>query len=307
MLKVVRDALATPPDRVDFAKAELTFEKLVDPSIDTGILLGQIERMAQSVRTMAGPHASSAGTLAALKTYIYQPGPWNDFKPYSYDFTDPYGRDYTHALVSRYLMTRLGNCVSMPFLFVMLGDRLGLKVTLATATRHIFVKYTDDSGKTVNLETTSGANPARDVWLRQIIPMSDRAIVSGAYMAPLTRTETLALMASVVLEAGHAEHRYAETAEIADLLLRAYPKFIQGMVVQASAYERMIDAEFGAKYAAPDLIPPALRARYLAPARKDRAALDRATGLGWRESDYRPRAVEEPASVKLAASLLNRQ
>ena len=303
-LKVVHDVLATPVDGIDLAKAELTFEKLVDPSIDTGILLGQIERMARSVTIMAGPHASGADRLAALKTYIYQPGPWNDFKPYSYDFTDPYGRDYTHALVSRYLMTRQGNCVSMPFLFVMLGDRLGLKVTLAMATRHIFVKYTDHAGKTVNLETTSGANPARDVWLRQIVPMSDGAVTSGAYMAPLTRTETLAVMASVMLEADNAKHRYAETAEVADLLLRAYPKFIQAMVIQASAYERTIDAEFGAKYAAPDLIPPALRARYLALARKDRAVLDKAAALGWREDDYRPRAFEPPASVRLAASLL---
>jgi hypothetical protein len=303
-LKVIRDVLAMPPDKVDLAKAELSFEKLIDPSINTDILLGQVALMAQSVRIMAGPHASGADRLAALKTRIYQPGPWNDFKPYSYDFTDRYGVDYTHALVSRYLVTRQGNCVSMPFLFVMLGDRLGLKMTLAMATRHIFVKYTDDSGRTVNLETTSGANPAREVWLRQIIPMSDQAVASGAYMAPLTRKETLAVMAGVLLEAGHAKHRYAETAKVADLLLRAYPKFIQAMVIQAGAYEDTIDTEFGANYATPDLIPSDKRARYFALARKDRAVLDRVTALGWRESDYRPRAIEAPTPVTLAASLV---
>jgi hypothetical protein len=303
-VKVIRDVLATPSGKTDLARAELTFEKLADPGVNTDILLGQIDRMARSVKIMAGPHASVADRLAALRAYIYQPGPRNDFKPYSYDFTDPYGLDHTHALVSRYLVTRQGNCVSMPFLFVMLGDRLGLKLTLAMATRHIFVKYTDDSGKTVNLEATSGANPARDVWLRQIIPMSDLAVSSGAYMAPLTRNEALAVMAGVVLEAGHAERRYAETAEVADLLLRAYPKFIQAMVIQASAYERMIDTEFGAKYATPDLIPSGKRARYFALARKDRAVLDRAAALGWRESDYRPRAVEAPTPVTLTASLV---
>ncbi|HEX4295131.1 MAG TPA: transglutaminase family protein [Rhizomicrobium sp.] len=303
-VKAIREVLATPSDKIDLAKAELTFEKLVDPNINTDILLGQIERMAQSVRIMAEPHASGAERLAALKTYIYQPGPWNDFKPYGYDFTDPYGRDYTHALVSRYLVTRQGNCVSMPFLFVMLGNRLGLKMTLAMVTRHIFVKYTDDAEKTVNLETTSGANPARDVWLRQVTPMSDRAVASGAYMAPLTRSEALAVMAGVMLEAGHARHRYAEMAAVTDLLLRAYPKFVQAMVIQSGAYEDMIDTEFGAKYATPELIPSGKRARYFALARKDRAVLDRVTALGWRESDYRPRAVEAPTPVTLATSLV---
>ena len=299
-VRIIRASLATPPDKIDFARAEMTFEKLVDPSIDMDIMLGQIDRMTGAVRIMAGPKASTADKLAALKTYIYQPGPWNDFKPYSYDFTDLYGRDYTHALVSRYLTTRRGNCVSMPFLFVMLGDRLGLKVTAAMATRHIFVKYTDDAGKTVNLETTSGANPARDMWLRQIIPMSDDAVTSGAYMSPLTRKQTLTVMVAIVLESDRAKNRYAETEAVAEVLLQSYPKFIQAMIFRADALERMIDSEFVAKYASPELIPPVLRARYLKLAREDRASLDSAAALGWREQDYLPLAIKTPAPATLA-------
>ena len=295
-LEMIRTVLGRPADKVDLAEAGMAFEKLVDPSINTDAMLGQIGRMAESVQIMAGPAASGDEKLAALRTYVYQPGPWNDFKPYSYDFTDLYGRDYTHALVSRYLTTRRGNCVSMPFLFIMLGDRLGLRVTASMAPRHVFVKYTDDAGKTVNLETTSGANSARDIWLRHVIPMSDKAVATGAYMAPLTRRETLAVMAGVILEADYAKSRYDETIAVADVLLQAYPKFIQALIFRSAAHERLIDAEFGSRYAAPDLIPPRLRGRYLSLAAQDRADLNKAEALGWRRSDYAPRAVQPPAS-----------
>lgn len=46
----------------------------------------------------------------------------------------------------------------MPFLFIILGDRLGINVTASVAPLHVFVKFTDENGVIHNLETTSGTN-----------------------------------------------------------------------------------------------------------------------------------------------------
>jgi hypothetical protein len=65
---------------------------------------------------------------------------------------------------------------------------------------HIFLRYSDEAGREINLEATSGALPARTAWYHQNLPMTDRAIESGLYMRTLTRREAVAHMASTVVD-----------------------------------------------------------------------------------------------------------
>jgi regulator of sirC expression with transglutaminase-like and TPR domain len=116
---------------------------------------------------MAGKDADSASRLVALKRYLYESGPWNDNKPFQYDLDDPLGTKPGSRLLQRYLTARRGNCITMPILFLTLGQRIGLNLTLAEAPLHVFVKYTDASGKVWNLEPTSGGGFTRDQWYRQ--------------------------------------------------------------------------------------------------------------------------------------------
>jgi regulator of sirC expression with transglutaminase-like and TPR domain len=211
VLLAVRDVMATPDDKIDFAKAKLTFDKLYDPATDIDGRLKEIDEMAQTIRTMAGSSAPPRLRLVMLRKYIYEAGPWNQNNPFQYDLSDPFGRKPANRLLSTYLATHRGNCVSMPILFAALAQRLGLNATLSTAPGHMFIKYTDDvTGKTFNLETTSGAYPARDVWIRKIMPMTDKAIANGLYMKTLSRKEALAVMAGIVLEHEFAEKKYQE-------------------------------------------------------------------------------------------------
>jgi regulator of sirC expression with transglutaminase-like and TPR domain len=132
-VQIIRSVMETPDDQIDFAKAKLTFDKIYDPNTDIKASLQQIDRMAQTIRTMAGSSAPPRLRLIMLRKYIYEPGVWNDDKPFQYDLTDPFGRKPANRLLSTYLKTHRGNCVSMPILFVALAQRLGLKATLSTA------------------------------------------------------------------------------------------------------------------------------------------------------------------------------
>jgi len=193
---VVRSIMSTLDDKVDFARAKLTFDKLYDPTTDIDGAMRQIDGIVETVRAMAGPAATAQQRLIALRVYIYKAGPWNQNNPFTYDFADPLGRKSHNKLLATYLHTRRGNCVSMPMLFAVLAQRLGLNVTLSMAPNHVFVKYHDDVlGRWINLEPTSGANPARDVWLRHLMPMTDAAIANGLYMKTLSRTEALVVLA----------------------------------------------------------------------------------------------------------------
>jgi hypothetical protein len=144
--------------------------------------------MVADIRLMTPPNAPDIEKLREVRRYIYVSGSWNRKQPYSYDLSDPYGRVIRTKLLAHYLATRRGNCVSMPALFLILADRMGLQVTLSIAPNHEFLKYTDAAtGKTYNLEATSGGYPEPDGWYRSHIPMSDGAVAEGVYMKTLSR------------------------------------------------------------------------------------------------------------------------
>ncbi len=117
------------------------------------------------------------------------------------------------ASFSRATSKRLGNCVTMPMLVIILGRRMGLKMTLAMAPSHVFVKFTDAQGREWNLEATSGAGYTRDEWYRQNLPMSDDAVAKGTYLRALTDEEAAALIVSYRLERDMAEGRFEDVIE----------------------------------------------------------------------------------------------
>jgi len=212
---------------------------------------------------------------------IYRSGPWNDARPFSYDHDDPLGSNVANKLLATYLHTRRGNCVSMPVLFLILADRIGLNVGLSTAPLHVLVRYTDSQGRAFNLETTSGANLARLAWYRQNLPMTDRALESGLYMRTLSKRESIALMAATVVAWLINGGRYEDAIEVADVLLRHDPLNGHVMAKRGDAYGQLLRTEFIERYPNPAAIPAELRPRYAMLGTRNAQDFERAESLGW--------------------------
>jgi len=164
-VKVVRAVLSLPDGELDYARAKLAFDKVVDPTVDVEATLAELNEMAETARRLAGRSASEGERLTALRKFVYVSGAWNAYRAFDYDHAD--FKNIRVKLIPHYLETRLGNCVSMPILFLILADKLGLDIALAMAPAHFFVRYRDESRRVINLEPTSGALPARDIWIRQ--------------------------------------------------------------------------------------------------------------------------------------------
>jgi regulator of sirC expression with transglutaminase-like and TPR domain len=184
-------------------------------------------------------------------------------------------------LLSTYIRTRKGNCVSMPTLFLIVADRMGLTVGLGAAPLHLFVRYSDPEAIQHNLEATSGGHEARTLWYRQNLPMTDRAIESGIYMRTLSRRETVAAMATVVMDFLLAERRYQEAQDVADAILAASPRDVHAMVNKGNAAGHLMQTEYHERYPDPALVPPALLPRYRLLAEANERAFREAEALGW--------------------------
>jgi regulator of sirC expression with transglutaminase-like and TPR domain len=235
---------------------KLAVDAMVNPSVNTVAVKSVIEGMAAEIGVMAGKGADSTRKLAALKRYLYESGEWNDNRPFQYDLDDPLGTKPANRILQRYLTVRRGNCITMPMLFLAVGQRLGLNMTLAEAPLHVFVKYTDDAGKVWNLEPTSGGGAVRDDWYRQKLPMSDQAVANGVYLRALPHNEAVALIVSFLVEHDIGKGQFENAIAVSHVLLRHYPKFAYGLVKQGSAYSGLLRRELAGRYKRMEDIPP---------------------------------------------------
>ena len=278
--------LKQPESEMDFAKIKLTIDKMIDPTINVDAGLKQIDGIVIQILGMLNSNPSSNERMLALKKYLYEKGPWNGYEVFRYDFDDPRGTKISNKLLPNYLASKKGNCVSMPLLFIVLGQRLNLDVTASTAPEHVFVKYTDaDTGVTYNLEATSGASPARDVWLRQQFSVTDEAIASGIYLQKLTRRETVAVMATTLSENFSARHEPEKMIAIADALLPYYPKNVSLILAKGSAYSRLIRKHFISKYPMPKDIPAEQQPYFRHLSEQSEFWYSKAEALGWNQPD----------------------
>lgn len=204
--------------------------------------------------------------------------------PYHYDLDDPLGRNLRNKLLPVYLETRAGNCVSMPLLFVVLGQKLGIDLSIATSPNHVFVKYRDDRGEWFNIETTSGAGFSRDVWMRQQFPMTDEAIASGLYMRPLSRKETVVVMVGTLLEFYERQGLRELQLKMSRMALDHNPRDVAIILHQHAAWLWFRNLLVN-RYVTPDDMPAAERALLVRYEAALRVLFQRAWLLGWRPAD----------------------
>ena len=280
-LAPLRAQFERPPGNVDYAAAKRVVDLLIDPTIDADAVHRDIAAWERAIRGNTPAHASPRQVLQALLKTLYQPGPWNQHRPFTYDLADPFGRNAANKRLSTYLATRKGNCVSMPILVLILGQRLGLPVALATAPQHVLVKFADAESKSWwNVEATSGGFKF-DSSIERETGIGQAAIEHGLYLRPLSPREGLGVIASTLMEHLAARKDGDALMEVAELALAANPKDPVAMVWKANAYALQLQARYTGRYAAPADIPTGQRDDYLRLHRGNLAWVEKAETLGW--------------------------
>ncbi|GKS96690.1 transglutaminase family protein [Acidovorax sp. SUPP2825] len=280
--QIIQKMLEAPEADIDLSRAKLVIDRMMDPSVDVDATLERLDEMARGIRKTLPTGASKRLILDALRFHIYQPNGWNERRPFQYDLEDPYGRNIKNKLLPNYLRTKKGNCVSMPLLFIFLGQRLGLDVSLAAAPNHLFVQWRDSDGKLYNLETTSGAGFTREAWLRQQSPMTDIALKSGIYLRPMPKKEAIVAMAETLMAFYEKQDQPYRHAAMAQFLLKYSPNDICALLNLFAATQEIRKREFIRKYPGPSDIPMSERPRLLMLDDQLKSIYDRAYGLGWR-------------------------
>lgn len=281
-LRTIQSLLATPEAELDLAKAKLTIDRLIDPDVNVSRTLVQLDAMAAQVKAQLPPGANRRTKLVTLMTYLYQPDPSSGQPPFSYDLDDPFGKNINNKLLTTYLNTRKGNCVSMPVLFVILAQKIGLDATLSTAPEHVLAKFRDDDGQMVNVENTSVGTKSDSSYARDM-NITAGALTNGIFLRRLSKRESVVVMIGTLMEFYGQQDQQARRIAVADLGLRADPKNVEAMLQKGGAYYRLLKQQYLDKYPTPAQIPPEQRQNFETLARNHLLWFNKAEALGWRE------------------------
>lgn len=113
-------------------------------------------------------------------------------KPFGYDYKDNQAfEDRRDMFLTKCLATGFGQCGSMPEVYLVLAEALGVKAYWSLAPQHGLVKYPDNSGHILNYEPTSNWEIS-DNWYKDNLFISPVAIRNGVYLDTLNTRQIVA-------------------------------------------------------------------------------------------------------------------
>jgi hypothetical protein len=165
------------------------------------------------------------------------------YLPFSYDFYDPFGHmDWSSMFVSKLLDTHKGNCHSLPYLYKILAEELGVEAHLALAPNHTYIKHRSERDGWYNTELTSGIFPI-DAWLMASGYIHIDAIRNGVYMKALDDKESLALCLVDLAQAQLKEEfiDFDFVIKCANKALEYYPNCVNAMILVTESKGKQIE------------------------------------------------------------------
>jgi hypothetical protein len=168
-------------ESADFIKQWMLENKL-NPKDNYMVQYAIRKFMSETLTIQKGTDKSDHGAVLDMVSH----------NPFHYDYNDYTGeKDYRNLFLTKCLATGYGQCASMPIVYLVLAEALGVKAYLSFAPQHSFVKYPDNDGNIVNYEPTSNWE-ITDKWYKDNMFISSDAVANGIYLDTLNSKQVVA-------------------------------------------------------------------------------------------------------------------
>ena len=249
-LSDIQHILNKPDAEIDIARAMLTISKIIDPKVDVDAYMLKIDGLVETLEEMAGDREVS---LKEIHQLMYEKGPWNNNQEYTYNFDDPFGKDIKNHMLSNFLDTKVGNCVSMPMLYYILGRRFNYQLFISTAPSHMFVQAVLKD-ELIGIETTRKAKGWPLDAFKTQWDITDTAKKNKLYFQRLPNKGII----SQLLNAAVIHFMYTKEYKLAlrtgALAVRYRSKNYSAMINMSATLARMLDEGVYIK----GLVPPSV-------------------------------------------------
>jgi RHS repeat-associated protein len=164
--------------------------------------------------------------------------------PFTYDMDDFWGEeDWTKMFVTKLLYEQTGNCHSLPALYKIIADEVGVDAWLAIAPNHTYIKQWSDKTGWYNTELTTGRFPF-DAEMKHNSYVKTEAIAAGVYMDTLSSKETISYVITDLAQGYVKMFGYDDiTTPIKwlDTALVYYPDYPNAMILRAELLKKQFE------------------------------------------------------------------
>jgi len=191
----IEEILKLPEKEIDVGIASLVLAKEFYPDMDIDFFLHSFDSLTNRFNKFFGQHTDPDQRIRALNTFLYKPGVWNKGRIFSYDNADLEAKALNNRFIKGYIATKKGSCITMPLLYVILGERLNWPIYPVLTPKHFFLRYVPEkpiAGFQDNIEATNGGGYFSDEQYQADLQIPEKAIKNGVYLRTLTKKEYLA-------------------------------------------------------------------------------------------------------------------
>ena len=224
-----------------YINKQIKFLKNLSTSILNNKTLEYTERDKEIVHKRASIFSIMCDSIPIIyKDTLYK------IKPFGYDFKDVFGHNQRENLfVSKLLQTKKGNCHSLPYLYKILAEEIGIEANLSLAPNHVYIKHRSVKDGWYNTELTSGIFPI-DAWIMASGFVHIDAIRNGVYMKALNNRESIALV--LIDLADNYNIKYPKNngefvLKCCELAIKEYPHFATALILKAETHKKQIEKE----------------------------------------------------------------
>lgn len=200
--QTIEEILKLPEEEINIGIASLVLAKEFYPKMNVKYFLEVFDFMAEKYRENFGSYSNPDEKVRALNTFLYKKGYWNDDISFSYDDKDLEVTKLDNKFINGYLSSKKGSCITMPLLYVILGERLGFPIYPVRSAKHFFVRYIPERQNKnfkantknfkQNIETTNGGGFISDKQYKEDVLLTDKSIKNGVYLRTLSKKEYIA-------------------------------------------------------------------------------------------------------------------
>jgi len=191
----IEEILKLPEKNINVGIATLVLAKEFYPNLNVQFFLQTFDYLADRYKFYFGKYNNPEDRIRAMNSYLYRPGFWNDSITFTYDDDDLQVTKLDNKFINGYIANKKGSCITMPMLYVILGERLGFPIYPVRSAKHFFVRYIPEKSSIKlqqNIEATNGGGFISDNQYKEDVLIPDKAIKNGVYLRTLSKKEYLA-------------------------------------------------------------------------------------------------------------------
>lgn len=169
--------------------------------------------------------------------------------PFTYDMDDFWGEhDWTKMFVTKLLYEQTGNCHSLPALYKIIADEVGVDAWLAIAPNHTYIKQWSDKTGWYNTELTTGRFPF-DAEIKLNSYIKTETIAAGVYMDTLSSKETISYVITDLAQGYVKKFGYDDATPVKwlETALVYYPDYPNAMILRAELLKKQYEQVMNVK------------------------------------------------------------